>query len=263
MGYLSWASYLFPNLRGTDALMLLPTRTVQEVERGLSEAKRFWISDSEEGGFPHGTRFFSYQYWATKPMSNHALLAGFLMLWLKRCVIPSPPHDAIAGEVVYPAVLLAFGVRLALLPAMVADIQAGLRQWGQSLMNREKDPRIDMPYTYLVAWYVMHCPLLMHTPTPDSSHVPFVQRLERSNWLVELLPSVRVVVAGWSNYSICPCFVRIPGGSPKMWFGICAYVHKLHPLSMIMGLQDNSLHRKWWLTKSLTLILSGIHLTLT
>src|SRR3954469_7947472 len=40
-------------------------------------------------------------------------------------------------------------------------------------------------------------PLLMHSPTPDSSHVPFVQRLERSNWLVELLPSIRPVVAGW------------------------------------------------------------------
>src|SRR3954469_19211930 len=97
--------------------------------------------------------------------------------------------------VISPAILLAFGIRLALLPVMIAHIQAGLRQWGQFLMNQEKDPRIDMPYVYLVAWYVMHYPPLMHTPTLDSSNIPFVQRLERSNWLVEFLTSIRPGVA--------------------------------------------------------------------
>ena len=165
-----------------------------------------------------------------KPISNHALLAGFLMIWLKRCVIPSPPHDVITGEVIFPAVLLAFGIRLALLPAMIADIQAGLRQWGQSLLNRDKDSRIGMPYVYLIAWYVMHCPPLMHTPTLDSNNIPFAQRLERSNWLVEFLPSVRPVVASWSNYLTCPCFVHIPGGTSDT-----CYVDERGPTSLDGG----------------------------
>src|SRR4051812_5476815 len=110
---------------------------------------------------------------------------------MKRCVAPSPPHEAISREVVYTAVLLAFGIRVALLPAMVADVQVGLRQWGRFLVKREKDPRIGMPYTYLVGWYGMHCPSLMHAPTSDSSSFPFVQWREKSEWRAALLPAVR------------------------------------------------------------------------
>ena len=83
---------------------------------------------------------------------------------------------------VYLAVLLAYGRSIALLPAMVAGIQSGLRALTQSLCrveaivdsqgNPEVDsegrprvktpnPRIELPYTYLMAWYVMHYPSLM------------------------------------------------------------------------------------------------------
>jgi len=55
-------------------------------------------------------------------MSDRALLAGFLMLWMKRCVIPKLPHEVIVTNMVYPAVLLAYGKSISLLLAMVAGI---------------------------------------------------------------------------------------------------------------------------------------------
>src|SRR3954463_5290309 len=110
-----------------------PPRTEEDITRTLFAKDRTRVSKSNEGDFLLGTVFHSYHYWAAKPLSDRALLAGFLMLWLKRCVVPSsPPHEAITREGVYPAVLLAFYSRMALLPAMIAHIQAGLRQWRDS-----------------------------------------------------------------------------------------------------------------------------------
>ena len=60
-------------------------------------------------------------------MSDRILLEGFFMMWLKRCVMLMLPHVVIIANVVYPAVLLAYGKSIALLPAMVAGIQSGLR----------------------------------------------------------------------------------------------------------------------------------------
>ena len=49
------------------------------------------------------------------------------MLWLKRCVVLTLSHEVIVADLVYPVVLLAHGKSIALLPAMVAGIQSGLR----------------------------------------------------------------------------------------------------------------------------------------
>ena len=59
------------------------------------------------------------------------------MLWLKRCVVPTLPHEVIVADVVYPTVLLAYGKSIALLPAMVAGIQSGLRALVKSLCQVE------------------------------------------------------------------------------------------------------------------------------
>ena len=85
----------------------------------------------------------------------------------------------IVTDVVYPAVLLAYEKSIILLPAMVAGIQSGLRALVKSLCQVEAivdsegrpevdskerlrvktpNPRIELPYTYLMAWYVMHHP---------------------------------------------------------------------------------------------------------
>jgi len=124
------------------------------------------------------------------------------MLWLKRCVVPTLPHEVIIADVVYPAVLLAYEKSIVLLPAMVAGIQSGLRALVKSLCQVEAivdsegrpvvdseerprvktpNPRIELPYTYLMAWYVMHCPSLMTVVPLSAGFVPFVQKLENSS----------------------------------------------------------------------------------
>jgi len=65
------------------------------------------------------------------------------MLWLKRCVVPALSHEVIVADVVYLLVLLAHGKSIALLSAMVARIQSGLRVLTKSLCQVEAivDPR--------------------------------------------------------------------------------------------------------------------------
>ena len=125
---------------------------------------------------------FHYQAWIL--ISDRALLAGFLMMWLKRCVVPALPHEVIVADVLYPAVFLAHEKSIALLPAMVARIQSGLRALTKSFYQMEaimdaegnpvkgssghppgktSNPRVELPYTYLMAWYVMYCPSLITT----------------------------------------------------------------------------------------------------
>jgi len=43
--------------------------------------------------------------------------------------------------------------------------------------------RVELSYTYLMTWYVMHFPSLMTAVSALESFVPFVQRLENSNWI--------------------------------------------------------------------------------
>ena len=71
--------------------------------------------------------FESFYHQTRIPNSDRALLAGFLMLWLKHCVVPTLPHEVIVTDMVYPAVVLAYGKSIALLPAMVVGIQSGLQ----------------------------------------------------------------------------------------------------------------------------------------
>jgi len=91
------------------------------------------------------------------------------MLWLKRCVVPTLPLEVIIADVVYPAVSFACEKSIALLPAMVAEIQSGLRALVKSVFQVEAivnsegkqevdsegrprvktpNPRIELPYTY-------------------------------------------------------------------------------------------------------------------
>ena len=52
-------------------------------------------------------------------------------------MVPTLPHEVIVADVVYPAVLLAYGKSIALLPAIVAGIQSGLRALVKSLCQVE------------------------------------------------------------------------------------------------------------------------------
>jgi len=55
------------------------------------------------------------------------------------------------------------------------------------LIDQSDDPelkvpnlRVELPYTYLVAWYVMHYPFLMTSVHVSKDFVPFLQKLEHS-----------------------------------------------------------------------------------
>ena len=87
-------------------------------------------------------------------------------------MVPTLSYEVIVVDVVYQAVLLAYEKSIALLPAMVAGIQSGLRTLVKSLCQVEAivdsegrpvvdsegrprvktpNPRIELPYTYLMA----------------------------------------------------------------------------------------------------------------
>ena len=63
-----------------------------------------YTTESNEDTFKPDTVFESFHHQARVPISDRALLASFLMLWLKRCVVPTLPHEVIVADVVYPAV---------------------------------------------------------------------------------------------------------------------------------------------------------------
>lgn len=97
-------------------------------------------------------------------------------------IVPSSPHDAIEYDDDYSTIQLAFGARVMFFPAMVADIQDGLRQLGILFLAREKDLQVDIPYTYLVAWYVMNFCILMDTPMRCTDSILFFQHFEMNSW---------------------------------------------------------------------------------
>lgn len=44
------------------------------------------------------------------------------------------------------------------------------------------NPRAELPYTYLKAWFMMHCPNLMTSRMEDSNESSFIQIQERCDW---------------------------------------------------------------------------------
>jgi len=156
-------------------------------------------------------------------MSDRALLAGFLMLWLKRCVVPMLPHEVLVADVVYPAVLLAYGKSISLLLAMVVGIQSRLRVLAKSFCQvkaivdakghpgtdsnghplvKTPSPRVELPYTYLMAWYIMHYPSLMTAVSSSEGFTPYVQRLENLGWLQYYMLYIWKTILNGSNYQL-------------------------------------------------------------
>ena len=66
--------------------------------------------ESNEDTFKPDIVFDSFHHQAKIPISDEALLAGFLMMWLKRCIVPTLPHEVVVADVVYLTVLLLWSV---------------------------------------------------------------------------------------------------------------------------------------------------------
>lgn len=88
-------------------------------------------------------------------------------------------RNAVIVEVTFSAVQLAFGLLIALLQSMIANIQCGLCTLVKAFCEvmPTSNPWIVMAYTYLTLWYMMHCPSLMSTILLYQEFTPYVQRL--------------------------------------------------------------------------------------
>jgi len=157
----------------------LAASTDAEIAERIYESMTSYLTESNEDTFKPDT---VCDHQAKIPISDRALFVGFLMLWLKRCILPTLPHEVIVANMVYPIVLLVHTRPLILLSAMVGFLQSGLRILYQSLCNivveedregnvvvgpngkpmmKRPNPRVELPYIYLMAWYVMHSASLM------------------------------------------------------------------------------------------------------
>ena len=85
------------------------------------------VLEEDDGIYEKGDILRSFHYQTRRPMSRKAMLASFLSVWLKRCVVPSPSSDVVLPTVLLSAIRLLHKRSLWLLPAMVCCIQRGLR----------------------------------------------------------------------------------------------------------------------------------------
>src|SRR3954462_183958 len=137
-------------------------------------------------------------------MTSRARFDGFLSIWLAKCIVPT--REAVTVGVLLPAARLACGVRIALVLAIIANIQHGLREVAASyLKDSSKPPRARLAYTYLVSWYVLHCPALM-TPTPSfDPATPFVGSVAECSWTLSQRPEIRQFLSRPENYQLYRC----------------------------------------------------------
>jgi len=71
------------------------------------------------------------------------------------------------------------------------------------------NPRVKLSYTYLVAWYVMHCRSLMTVAHTLEDFASFLQKLERSTWQHAYIFYIRRAIQSDSNYQLVRYFPDI------------------------------------------------------
>ena len=111
---------------------------------------------------------------------------------------------------------LQIGLRVLILSFCRVDVMKD--DEGNAILDRNGEPkrkpfnpRVELPYTYLAAWYVMLCPTLMAAVQESTGDfVPFIQKLERSKWQSGYMAAIRRIVQSNMNYSlqVLPGFSR-------------------------------------------------------
>jgi len=73
-------------------------------------------------------------------------------------------------------------------------------------------PRVEFPYTYLMAWLAMHCPTLIKPgeEPPEDARIALLCRFEESKWVLHYVARIRKIVHFHDNYSLFWCFPHIP-----------------------------------------------------
>jgi len=80
---MSWVNYLFPGVNKTGLVTRLAPSTEEGIAERISASISFYTTESNEDTFKPDVIFKSFHYQVKIPISDRALLAGFLMLWLK------------------------------------------------------------------------------------------------------------------------------------------------------------------------------------
>ena len=92
---MSWVNYLFLGVNKTGLVTQLAPSTDEEIAERIGTSTSSYTIESNEDTFKPYVIFESFHHQAKIPISDRALLAGFLMLWLKRCVVPTLPHEVV------------------------------------------------------------------------------------------------------------------------------------------------------------------------
>jgi len=221
----SWGNYLFPDMKSAPEAAHCGVAEGDILARMEAHAEKDIVVTEDDGPFEEGDVLRSFHHQARRPMSRKALLAGFLTIWLKKCVVPSSSGDIVHPNVLLPAVRLVHGHRLGLLPAMVCCIQRGLRALTEafcrpSVSRRGKgavlpcdgpNPRVGLPYTYLMAWFALHCPALIGAGAdpPQGVRTALLRRFEGCSWQKIYVAEARKLVRRYDAYSLFRCFPRM------------------------------------------------------
>ena len=86
----SWGGYLFLNLENAHEEAHCGVADEDIFRRMGQHAQGDIVLEKDDGIYEKGDILRSFHHQARQPMSQKALLVGFLSVWLKRCVVPSP-----------------------------------------------------------------------------------------------------------------------------------------------------------------------------
>lgn len=112
--------YFFDNLFGSGMVTVNNKPSVDELKECLEKHKvPERVLTEDEKGIIVDIVLLSYHHWVSVDLASCAILASYLVLWLKRFLVPSSPRDCFTLKTLCPAVLLASGRSLGLLPVIV------------------------------------------------------------------------------------------------------------------------------------------------
>lgn len=152
-----WAGYLFPGGEtGEGVIEHWATVIEREIQAriGTSHYEATYTTEGLADDYDEANISSNLHYQVRHQISNRAVLAGFLMLWLKRCLVSSPPHEIVIMDIIFPVVRLAFREPFTLVPTVVTNIQSRLKTLivefcvmthGQKTPN----PRMELAYIHI------------------------------------------------------------------------------------------------------------------
>jgi len=99
----AWVDYLFSILDDAPEEVQFPISDTDINWKMISSGHEDIILEEDDDIYERSDRFKSFHHQEKHPISRKALLGGFLSVWLKKCVVLSPPHYRILSWVHLPA----------------------------------------------------------------------------------------------------------------------------------------------------------------